>query len=181
MRTGLDTAATGHASGQVVALLLLFCAFSCGPAPSSCVPSICTHADFLEGVEHALTIHHEIAHDGELGHRFEGDDLAFGGDGIDEGGASLTDTSVDDHGTGAADLLETRAIPNHGCDRPAVGSFFGSPWICWRAEMTFIWGSQGTLNSSQRRVSRRDRGRPGAGSEADESFSHIRSLCAADG
>ncbi|EJY55995.1 signal recognition particle protein [Alicyclobacillus hesperidum URH17-3-68] len=73
--------------------------------------------DLLQRVEHAATIHHEIANNGKRTHRADPDGLF---EFVDESRASLPRPVVNDHGTRAANLFKTIHFPGHRCHRIAI-------------------------------------------------------------
>jgi len=120
LRAGFEAAPARHALGDAVAHRLLLDGHAGSGA--EVVGSVDGHPglDGLEHVEHPRAIDPEVAHDGELGHGFEGDDIAVvGGVFINEARAGLADFAVDDHGAGAADFLEAAGVPHWGLSRLA--------------------------------------------------------------
>src|SRR5690606_30284376 len=115
LRARLQAAAAGDALRHDVALLLLLRALL---RPGALVVrAVDRHppADALEIVEEARAVDPQVAHERELAHRLQRDDVALvGGVLVDQAGAALPHAAVDHHRARAADLFQAPGVPHDG-------------------------------------------------------------------
>ncbi|CDN41770.1 hypothetical protein BN871_AL_00170 [Paenibacillus sp. P22] len=120
VRASLEADAASHALGQLVSPLALRLGHPWSRTEIVGAVDRNPCLDALEGIEHALAVDDEVAHDRERAHRSDAYRLLQL---VDQGAARLARLAVDDHGAGSAYFLEAVRLPAYRSRGRAVGFY----------------------------------------------------------
>ena len=118
VRARLQTAAAGHALGQLVGPPARVLRHARARPQVEGTVDVDPRMHSLERVEQLLAIHHEVAHDGKRAERRQANGLLKL---VDQRRARLPGLAVDQHRAASAHLFEAHALPHHRLDLLALG------------------------------------------------------------